>query len=225
MNNQIIQFPDGEQTLQLPGAVGKLEAIVATPTITPLYPVTAVICHPHPQQQGTMHNKVVTTLHRCCRDIGVRTVRFNYRGVDNSDGQFANAIGEVDDLLAIIAWVKQVCPQDALWLFGFSFGAGIVLNAAAQTSTDIGYIVCVAPGVDRDYFHGTPPDQCPWLVVQGGADEVIDPNAVTSWVQGITNNPPRYCYLPDVDHFFHSKLVMLRDTLRTALLEQLPTMD
>lgn len=214
-------FADGEHTLLLPGAVGQLEAMTATPTTASSHPITAIICHPHPQQQGTMHNKVVTTLHRCCRDLGVRTVRFNYRGVGRSEGEFANGVGEAEDLLAVLAWVKAVQPHDAIWLLGFSFGAGIVLAAAAHTIHPINYIVCVAPGVDRDYFHATTPQHCPWLVVQGGMDDVVSPQTVTQWVNAIDDNPPQYCYFAEVGHFFHGNLVLLREKVGEALREQL----
>lgn len=218
-------FPQGEQILQLPGDVGELEAIVTTPTQLASSRVTAIICHPHPQQQGTMHNKVVTTLHRTCRDLGIRTVRFNFRGVGKSVGQFADGIGEIDDAIAVVNWVKQQRPHDNIWLLGFSFGACIALAATTRLVDQINYLICVAPGVDRPYCQAGSPQQCPWLVVQGGQDEVINAHAVTQWVNAIDTNPPQYCYFADVGHFFHGQLLLLRDCVTNALKNHLLTME
>lgn len=223
MYNEAERFPDNETLLFLAGPAGRLEAIAATPGAEPLQAVTAIICHPHPEQEGTMHNKVVTTLHRACRDNGIRTVRFNYRGVGQSEGHFGHVVGETADLMAVIAWVKRVRPADNLWLMGFSFGAGIVLQAAASQMAAIRYLVCVAPPVDRDYFQASSPKDCPWLVIQGQEDEVVDPIAVKQWVENITDNKPAFHFLPQVGHFFHGKLVLLREEISSELIKQLPS--
>ena len=87
----------------LPGPVGQLEALLEAPK-GELRANAAVICHPHPQFQGTMLNKVVHTLSRSMNDLGIPVVRFNFRGVGASDGEYANGHGEVEDTLAVAQW-------------------------------------------------------------------------------------------------------------------------
>ena len=87
---------------------------------------------PHPLQGGAMQNKVVTTLERSLRELGLATVRFNFRGVGASTGTFDNGAGEADDLRHIAAWVRQVLPGDEIWLGGFSFGSYVAMRAAAS---------------------------------------------------------------------------------------------
>src|SRR3546814_3412047 len=79
-----------------------------------------------------MHNKVVTMAARAMRELGATTVRFNFRGTGDSEGAFDEGRGEVDDLHAVAAWVREQRPGDALWLAGFSFGAYVSLRAAAS---------------------------------------------------------------------------------------------
>ena len=83
----------------------------------------AIVLHPHPQFGGTMDNKVVQTLARALLQLGYRTVRFNFRGVGQSEGRFDDGRGELDDLRAVAAWARVEHPDKALWLAGFSFGA------------------------------------------------------------------------------------------------------
>src|SRR3990167_2550193 len=99
-------FPEKETTLMLPGPVGKLEAIVA-PGKGQETAIVAVICHPHSLFGGSMQNKVVHTVAKTLRDLGVATVRFNFRSVGGSDGAYDEGVGETDDVLAVLRWVQQ----------------------------------------------------------------------------------------------------------------------
>ena len=119
-------FPATATTLTLPGPAGGLEVAIDPPEAdaTPR-PLVAVICHPLPTEGGTMHNKVVTMAARALRELGATTVRFNFRGTGASEGAFDHGDGELDDLRAIVAWVRATRPEATLWLGGFSFGASI----------------------------------------------------------------------------------------------------
>lgn len=208
-------FPQTESTFILPGPAGDLEVLTAPakPDV-PSRAAVAVICHPHPLFGGTMHNKVVTTLARAFSDLGLRTVRFNFRGVGKSAGQFANGVGETEDLLAVVNWVKTVCPGDELWLAGFSFGGYVATRAAVQLSP--AQLVCVAPQVSRFKEDALPAVQCPWLVVQGEKDEVVSPEEVFAWVDSL-DPKPTLVRVPEAGHFFHGLLLELRGLLETAL--------
>src|SRR3990167_482174 len=99
-------FPSSESIFLLPGPAGNLE-ILATPAKDYQHATaTAIICHPHPLHGGTMKNKVVTTMTRVCHDLGLRTVRFNFRGVGKSEGTHAFGVGEVDDVVFIVYFLK-----------------------------------------------------------------------------------------------------------------------
>ena len=121
-------FPTESGTLTLQGPVGPLEVAVDLPEgeATPR-PVTAIICHPLSTEGGTMHNKVVTMVARALRDLGVTTVRFNFRSVGASAGEFDHGNGEQDDLRTVAAWVREQRPDHEMWLAGFSFGAFVSL--------------------------------------------------------------------------------------------------
>jgi alpha/beta superfamily hydrolase len=208
-------FPQTETTFLLPGPAGNLE-VLATPIKSGASPraAIAVICHPHPLFAGTMTNKVVSTLARAFDDLGLPTVRFNFRGVGKSEGTHADGIGEIDDLLAVVAWAKKCFPESDIWLAGFSFGAAV--SAQAATRIPIAQLVSIAPPVPRFNLLTLPPITCPWLVVQGEEDDVVIPNDVYAWVE--TRDPaPQLIRLPLAGHFFHGKLLELRELLETAL--------
>ena len=107
--------------LALEGPEGTLEAVLEGETENPA--MIAIVCHPHPQFGGTMDNKVVTTLIRAARDAGAAALRFNFRGVGESQGAYSDGIGEVEDLIAVHRWLSKKYPGTPLWLAGFSFGS------------------------------------------------------------------------------------------------------
>lgn len=166
-----------------------------------------------------MHNKVVHTLARAFTDLGLRTVRFNFRGVGVSEGGFAHGTGETDDLLAVLAWVRARRPDDAIWLAGFSFGAYVALRAAA--AFPVAQLVAVAPAVHLYDFDGFATPRGPWLLIQGAADEVVPPAQVLAWARAI-QPAPDVVELPDVGHFFHQRLNDLRSVVVERLRAQLP---
>jgi hypothetical protein len=165
-----------------------------------------VICHPHPLGGGAMTNKVVHTVARSMQRCGAPTVRFNFRGVGASAGKYDDGRGEAEDALTVIAYGRERWPQAALWLAGFSFGAYVALSIAARALP--AKLVSVAPPVGRWDFSTVPWPLCPWLILQGDADELVDANAVTTWAQ-TAPSPPTLVLLPAVGHFFHGVLHQL----------------
>jgi uncharacterized protein len=192
------------------GPAGVLEAVVdasAAPSIA-----TALICHPHPLQQGTMSNKVVTTVARAFNRIGADAVRFNFRGVGKSAGRFADGSGEREDALAAAAWCRRRWPGRPLYLGGFSFGAEIAAAIAAR-AVPAG-LVTVAPPVERLGDDFVAP-KCPWLLIHGDADEVVPPGPVIEWCASLPA-PPKIVLLPGVGHFFHGRLAELAKAVTEA---------
>ena len=210
-----IPFPtDRLAKLLLSGPTGQLEIMTSSSETPRNPPAIAVICHPHPLFGGTLHNKVVYTLARCFNGLGLATVRFNFRGVGLSQGEYAQGNGESDDLLAVLAWLREHCPESDLWLAGFSFGAYIAARVAKIWP--IKQLVCVAPPIENFPFKALPPFPCPWIVIQGDEDEVVSPTAVFSWLNSLAH-PPEIIRIQGASHFFHGKLIELRDCLNTTL--------
>jgi alpha/beta superfamily hydrolase len=187
--------------LTLQGPSGALEALLELPPTAAASGV-AVVCHPHPLHGGTLHNKVVYTLARVFLELGLATLRFNYRGVGASAGCYDQGRGELEDALAAVAYARERCPGH-LCLAGFSFGAMIALRAAERVHPDC--LICVAPPAGRAESDAVSPPPCPWLIVQGEADEVVDPRQVAAFAARF-DAPPQLQLLPGVDHFFHGRL-------------------
>jgi alpha/beta superfamily hydrolase len=209
-----------KEELALTGPAGRLQALLEWPAnageseTDASVACIAIICHPHPQYQGTMLNKVVHTLVRAHNQLGMPALRFNFRGVGDSDGDYADGDGEGDDLLAVAGYVKQRWPNAVIWLAGFSFGAVV----AARKATEIGAhrLTSVAPAVNVLEAKLAARPAMPWLIVHGSADEIVPLEAVRSWVAA--NQPgPELVVLPGAGHFFHGELV----TLRKLLVEKL----
>lgn len=189
------------------GPAGSLEGRVEDPTPGVPPAVVGVVCHPHPLHGGTMQNKVVHTLGRAMQELGAPTLRFNFRGVGQSAGRYDAGTGELDDALAACAWVRQRWQCNTLWLAGFSFGAAIALRASARAMP--AKLVTVAPPVGRLIVTPVVRPPCPWLVVQGDRDELVEFTAVQAWAAAFSD-PPQLAVLEGAEHFFHGRLVELR---------------
>ena len=150
-----------------------------------------------------MHNKVVHTLARACLQCGLATLRFNFRGVGSSAGSFDAGRGETQDALAVVQWARTRWPALPLTLAGFSFGALVSLRAAALSRP--ARLICVAPAVAHVGAEPLPESPCPWLIVQGDADEIVDYREVQSFVER-SRLRPQLALLPGAEHFFHRRL-------------------
>jgi alpha/beta superfamily hydrolase len=212
-------LPDQAASFMLDGPAGKLEAISDIATPADARRGVAVICHPHPLQGGTMHNKVVTMAERALRESGLDTVRFNFRGTGSSQGEYDDGHGEGDDLAAVVAWVRHVRPDDAMWLAGFSFGSYVSISNAVRLRADA--LISIAPPVGRWKFEEIALPTCPWLIVQGEADEIVEPQAVFDWVDTLERKP-ELVRMPDTSHFFHRRLMDLRGAIKHAVHDWLP---
>jgi uncharacterized protein len=199
------------ELVSIAGPAGPLQAIVEDPGgVGPSY---AVICHPHPLYGGTMDNKVVTTVARALQEAGMPTLRFNFRGVGASAGEFDHGVGETEDADAVASWGAARWPGRSLVIAGFSFGGYVALRLAQQRLPRC--LITIAPAV-QGFAASTAVPHCPWLVVQGDADELVDPSMVIDWVNTL-DPKPRLLVLPGVGHFFHGRLRELRDAVIDAI--------
>jgi len=201
--------PPRPERVEIPGPAGVLQVLVDVPEGAALDRF-AVCCHPHPLQGGTMDNKVIHTVARTFNELGVPTIRFNFRGVGTSAGAFDEGVGETEDALAAVAYGRERWPNAALWLGGFSFGGAIAVRAAATTHPAM--LVTVSPAVTRLDVSNVVVPACPWLVIQGDADDVIPPQAVLEWAESL-QPPPTVQVLEGAGHFFHGRLHDLRETI------------
>ncbi|MCU0814345.1 MAG: alpha/beta fold hydrolase [Burkholderiaceae bacterium] len=191
------------QRLAVAGPAGAIECALDEPPAHDVPPRgVAVLCHPHPLHGGTMDNKVVQTLARALRQVGWRTVRFNFRGVGASQGHWDGGRGEVDDALAVIAAVRD--PTLPFALGGFSFGGYVASQAAARLQPPAQRLVLVAPATGN--FDVAPvPEHT--LVIHGEADDVVPLAATLDWAR--SQSLP-VVVVPGVGHFFHGQLPLLK---------------
>ncbi|NPU92837.1 MAG: alpha/beta fold hydrolase [Gammaproteobacteria bacterium] len=210
-------FPAEEQRIDLQGPAGVLQAIAAAPKDAGNGPGNVtIVCHPHSLMGGTMDNKVVHTVARARRDCGHRTVRFNFRGVAGSAGAFDHGMGESDDLLAVIDWVRQVRPEDRIWLAGFSFGSFVAARTCARAverGDPIDHLLLIAPAVVNYDFGQLQQFPVPLQLIYGDADEVVDSQEIRHWSEGVQSRKSVHC-LPGAGHFFHGRLTELKEILQ-----------
>ncbi|HLY52177.1 MAG TPA: alpha/beta fold hydrolase [Steroidobacteraceae bacterium] len=224
----MVHRPLRAERLMLEGPAGALQALIETPASESGEPLTvpafAVVCHPHPLYGGALDNKVVYTVARAIGQLGVPAIRFNFRGVGASAGTYDEGRGESDDALAAIAFGRRRWPGAPLWLAGFSFGGAVAARVAAEARAQ--RLVLVAPGItplERADFEAarTAVPACPWLIVQGDADEVVPAPEVLEWARTRKPPPPvpapQLAVLAGAGHFFHGRLNELREVVLAFL--------
>ncbi len=209
--------PTKSENIFIPGAVGLLEAIVEYPAEGVARKGVAICCHPHPLHGGAMTNKVIYTVARSQVALGLIAVRFNFRGIGKSEGEYAEGIGEQDDLRAVIRWVREKFPEHSLWLSGFSFGSWI--SAMVAHEFDIEQLISIAPPVERGVFESMEHPYCDWLAIMGDADEVVSFAATEEWIDSL-HPKPEWIVMKGASHFFHSRLVELREIIEQQLSEK-----
>lgn len=201
-----------DEKYQLAGPAGDIECVMTTPAgWQPGSPI-AICCHPHPLHGGTLQNKVVHILAKTFAEMGAKVVRFNFRGVGKSQGSFDHGVGEQQDLQAVADFLRAQSPESPLWLAGFSFGAYVAVMA--HTALQPARLVLVAPPVDM--FPAIKTQQVvtrDWLLIQGGADEIVRANNVKRWGDGQAITP-HLIWLDEAGHFFHGQLTHLQERIR-----------
>ena len=190
------------------GPVGRLEVALDEPDGAPRG--VAVLCHPHPVHGGTMDNKVVQTLARAFVQVGYRSVRFNFRGVGASQGQWDEGHGEIDDAMAVVnAFRAAALP---LALGGFSFGGYVASHIASRVAAAgaPARLVLVGPATSTFGVADAAPDT---LVIHGEADDVVPLQATLDWARPLQL---AVVVMPGVGHYFHGQLTRLRDLVVQA---------
>lgn len=199
----------GEHLLTLQGAVGALEATLTVPP-TCNTKIVAILGHPHSLQGGTMNNKVVTTMARAFKDLGIPSLRFNFRGVGLSDGVYDAGIGESEDMIALVEqWQKEQANVSFIFA-GFSFGSFVAYRAASHFPGSM--LITIAPSVHNYDYKAFEPRPKSWLIIQGEEDEVVSADLVYEFAQEF-EPPLPVIRFANTGHFFHGKLLDLKAQL------------
>ena len=197
-------MPRRIESLFVPGPAGRLEALIEEPEETA--PVgSALLCHPHPQHGGTMHNKVVYRVARGLRSTGHAVLRFNYRGVNLSEGSYDRGEGELEDARAALAVLRDRYPHLPLTLAGFSFGARVVLRLAASPATSAQRVIAVGFPVvyaERSALEEPSPER---IFVHSTNDQYGTVEELTNMVARLAE-PKRLEFVEAQDHFFAGAL-------------------
>ena len=196
--------------LQVKSQTGVLEVIADVNTLKSSSDV--VIClHPHPLFGGTMNNKVVVTIAKAFEMMGACPVRFNFRGVGQSTGSYDHGNGETEDAIDVYNWVLSQNENARVWLVGFSFGSYVAMKAAPEVRNRAA-VILVAPAVNKVDFSGCTDFVDPFWVIAAKEDEIVPYDDILNWSNSLPNKPKLITF-EDSSHFFHGKLIDLRESL------------
>jgi uncharacterized protein len=202
----------------IPGPEGRLEGRFALPP-RPRAPI-AMILHPHPQAGGTMNDRITQALYKTFVRRGFGVLRFNFRGVGRSQGEFDNGIGELSDAASALDWVQANHPEaQTTWIAGFSFGAWIGMQLLMRRPEVRGFI-SVAPPANMYDFSFLAPCPSSGIIVQGAADEVVSPNSVQKLVDKLRTQRHitiHHDEIPRANHFFENELEQLMKSVDNYL--------
>jgi alpha/beta superfamily hydrolase len=169
----------------------------------------ALILHPHPQHGGTMNNRVVYSLYHSFVRRGFSTLRFNFRGVGRSQGEFDEGLGELSDAAAALDWMQSHNPNaTGCWIAGFSFGAWISMQLMMRRPEINGFISIATPASIHDFSFLAP---CPasGLMVHGDSDDIIPEESTAKLADKLDkqkNISIDYKVIKGCDHFFRNHL-------------------
>ena len=198
--------PRTTERLTVRGPAGAIEVVRNVPGPAPRG--IALVCHPHPLQGGTLDNKVAQTLAKTFFALGYAAVRFNFRGVGQSDGAFDDGIGETDDALAVLADAQSRFGESLpIALAGFSFGSYVQTRVALRVEAE--RLVLVAAAVKRFPLQSVAADT---IVIHGEEDDVVPLADVFEWAR--PQQLPIVVF-PGCGHFFHGRLPQLQRTVTT----------
>jgi hypothetical protein len=203
-------LPAATQKFLIDGPAGKLETVLGEPRSIPKG--IAIIAHPHPLHGGTMDNKVVHTLFTTLLELEFITVKFNFRGVGQSEGSFAHGVGEIEDVIAVTQTIRcqfnNHLPHIPLLLAGFSFGGAIQLHVAARLNPE--FLILIAPSVVNLVAPPVPETTRHALIIQSDKDDIVLADAVLAWAAPASQP---IVFIPGAEHFFHGKLTILKQLI------------
>ena len=175
----------------------------------------AVVCHPHPQFGGTLHNKVVHRVASTLHELGASVLRFNFRGVGKSAGAYDQGVGELEDARAALHWMRARHAGSRATLAGFSFGSWVAARLAASEPA-IEHLILVAPPTATSDFSALATCPVPKWVIQGTRDDLAPLAAVEQAFPGWAE-PKTLIRVEGATHFFDRQLAALAEAVRAAI--------
>ena len=192
------------------GPSGRLEGRY-THSKTPNAPL-AIVLHPHPEHGGTMNNKITYYMFQAFVERGFSTLRFNFRGVGRSQGEYDKGEGELSDAAAALDWLQDINPNAPYsWVGGFSFGSWIGMQLLMRRPEIRGFVSVAPPSNMYDFSFLAP---CPTsgLIIQGNNDEIVPEASTKSLIdkmqiqRGIEID---YRIIDGANHFFNDHTEIL----------------
>jgi alpha/beta superfamily hydrolase len=196
----------------VPVAHGQLEAILKE---RPDPFAAVVVCHPHPQGGGTMHNNVVYRVAKALSDAGATVLRFNFRGVGRSSGSYGGGVDEEDDARAALDFLDQRAPGVPLWMAGFSFGArvGLTVGAGDARVQKLFGVGLALKMFDYRIFGGSPK---PKAIIQAANDEYAGRAEIEAAFAEMAE-PKRLFIVENATHLFPGQLDPLERAANDAV--------
>jgi alpha/beta superfamily hydrolase len=211
-------MPAYTETTTFDGLAGVIDCALDWPEGAPTG--WALILHPNPAQGGTRDNKVVTTIARACVQHGLLAIRPNFRGIGDSGGAFDHGKGELLDMAALVEQFRVRYPEIAAmpWVLGgFSFGTSIAVQLYAKwdrLQKNLPNIVVLTGSAAMRFRHSEVKAPEDALVIHGEVDEIVPLSEVMDWARPL--GMP-VVVIPEAGHFFHGKLLILRQLVQTRL--------
>ena len=211
-------MPAYTETTTFDGLAGVIDCALDWPEGAPTG--WALVLHPNPSQGGTRDNKVVTTIARACVQRGLLAIRPNFRGIGSSGGAFEHGKGELLDMAALVEQFRVRYPEIAAmpWVLGgFSFGTSIAVQLYAKwdrLQKNLPNIVVLTGSAAMRFRHSDVKAPEDALVIHGELDEVVPLSEVMDWARPL--GMP-VVVIPEAGHFFHGKLLILRQLVQTRL--------
>ena len=194
----------------IPGPAGRLEGRYYHSKRA--HAPVALVLHPHPQHGGTMNNKITYTMYQAFQNLGFSTLRFNFRGVGRSQGEYDKGEGELADAAAALDWLQTYNPNATeLWITGFSFGAWVAMQLLMRRPETDRFLI-VSPPANMYDFAFLAPCPCSGLIVHGMKDEIVPEDSANKLVQKLRTQKGivvDYETLEGAGHFYNDKTDLL----------------
>ena len=189
-------------------------------------PPIVILLHPHPKHGGTMNSKVIYNCFKTFTSLGFSVLRFNYRGVGNSEGEYSgdDGLGEMTDSACALDWLLLNNTESTkVWVAGFSFGAYIALNLLMRRPEIEGFIA-ISPPADKYDFGFLAPCTVSGLIIQGDKDDIVNETDVALFANKLDNQRSisvKYKKIKDADHFFTNQLETINESVRNYIVKRL----
>jgi alpha/beta superfamily hydrolase len=203
-----------EVVREIPGAVGPLEAILELPQGEPR--AAAVFAHPLPTAGGTMHTKACYQGTKALVRAGCAVLRFNFRGVGRSAGEWDDGRGEKDDFRAALDYMSERYPQLQLWAAGFSFGSFIAWSVGVDDPRVCALIAVAPPASKWEFPAGVFSSRKPKFIVHGEEDELISLKSTREFYARL-QEPKEFVVIDRANHLFEGQAGEVGDALEELL--------